>query len=417
MVNVSFVCRSQKVNRLGTAPVEMTVNTGGKRVYVALDLRCRPEDFKIAMSGGGNTHILEYVAACRKRIDLLIVKYTEEGIDITADSLKKGFNSITKAYVLDELFGEYLTMVKKRVGREISNDTYQRYERAIKLFYKANEVPPTEPAKTISYSHFITFQTYLLSVMDRTTARNYLQKIKSIFKYGFETGKIPANPGYGLKIQKVEKDTVQYLTTDELNAIRNHKFGNRLQEVADCFLFSCYTGLSFSDIRELEPVDYKVERGFTYVNKRRKKTGIKFTAVLFEEALSIAAKYGYRLPVKSNQKTNEYLKEIGNICGIDKPLHFHMARHTAACYYINHRPALPDETIQRIFGWTNSKQLHHYAKLFNTTVFNDIEQAFGTMEAPRQPVAKPVAKDSTPELPEDDLEAFQLLLGINNPNP
>ena len=407
MVNVSFVCREQKKNRFGTAPIEMTINTNGKRTYVALELRCAPEDFKIAMKGGGNTHILEYVTACRRKIDTLIVEYTKKGLPITAESLKRGFNSVAKTYTLEDMFREYLSIARKRVGKNLSDDTYKRYEKTTELFLAANKLTADTPAGDINLSHLIVYQTELLSKLDKGTARNYLQKIKAMFKFAFETGKISSNPGYGMKIPNCEKDTVLYLTPEELERIRNHQFGKRLQEIADCFLFSCYTGLSFSDVAELEPADFIKEKGFTYINKRRKKTGIKFMAVLFEEALGIAEKYNFRLPMKTNQKTNEYLKEIADICEIEKSLHFHMARHTAACYYINHRPALPDETIQAIFGWTNPKQLRHYAKLFNTTVLEDIERSFGTKTPSMEPKTK-----GMPSLPDDDLEAFQKLLGI-----
>lgn len=402
MVNVSFICREQKKNRFGSAPIEMTVNVNGNRTYIALDLRCKPEEFKTAMKGSGDTSILEYVTACKKKIDALIVEFTKDGKEITPEGLKMGFKTVSKTYTLEDLFIEYLSIQKKKIGNGMVFDTYRRYERARDLFLEITKLPLNEPAKTVNYSHMVKFQTELVSRMDPTTARNYLQKIKSIFKYAFETGKVPSNAGYGMKIQKVEKDTVMYLTQEELEKIKKHSFNKRLQEIADCFLFSCYTGLSFSDILELCPEDYKTERSLVYVSKRRKKTGIVFTAVIFEDALAIAQKYNYQLPLKSNQKTNAYLKEIGDICGIDKPLHFHMARHTAACYYINHRPSLPDETIQRIFGWTNAKQLHHYAKLFNTTVFKDIEQAFAVEQMSK----------GNPELPEEDLEFFRNELGI-----
>lgn len=400
MVNVSFVCRDQKKNRFGTAPIEMTLNTKGKRTFVALDLRATPEDFKKAMSGSGNTYILEYVTACRKKVDSLIVQYTQEGIDITAETLKKGFAKVEKAYTIGDLFREYLALTSKRINVGMSIDTFKRYEKTTKLFMEANSLTEDIPAKDITLSNFITYKTYLLSKLEKGTARNYLQKIRSIFKYAFETGKIPSNPGYGMKVPNEESDSVQYLTPEELERIKSHKFINRLQEIADCFLFSCYTGLSFGDIDELTPEDFQTDRGYTYINKRRKKTGIKFMAVLFEDALAIAKKYDYKLPIKSVQKTNAYLKEIADLCNIEKNLHFHMARHTAACYYINHRPALPAETIQAIFGWTNPRQLRHYAKLFNTTVLEDIEKSFGTS-------GKQITGDVY--IPDDELEYFHQL--------
>ena len=101
-------------------------------------------------------------------------------------------------------------------------------------------------------------------------------------------------------------------------------------------------------------------------------------------------------------KTNEYLKEIAAICGIEKNLTFHCARHTAACRYLNHRPSIPLETIRQVFGWTNESIVRHYAKIFNSTVFEDIEKAFGPGD-----VTKPTNEQIY--IP-DDLKDFQDIL-------
>lgn len=376
--NTSFVCRPSKMNRLGTAPIELCINIDGKRTYIQLNLRCTPADYKTAMTGKGCTPILEYVTACRKRVDDIIIDLTKREIPVTPQTIKQEFSRSSSSYTLGDLFGEWLSMKEKEIGKSLGKDTFRRYQLSAKRFMAANGIDEAYPAKGITRAHLMTFQTELYKVLDKATARNYLMKIKSVFTFAFETGKIPTNPAYGMRIEQGKKDTVLYLTPEELTRIKTHSFGKRLQEIADAFLFSCYTGLSFSDINELSPADFKQERGYTYISKRRKKTGIPFMAVLFEEALAIARKYNYRLPMKSNQKTNAYLKEIGDICEIEKPLHFHIARHTAACYYINHRPALPNETIQMMFGWTNDKQLHHYAKIFKGTVFDDLDAAFRT---------------------------------------
>lgn len=410
--NISFVCRPSKVNKLGTAPIELSLNIDGKRTYVQLKLRCSPEDYKTAMAGEGCTHILEYVTACRKRLDELIVEYTKEGVPISAESLKRGFNRTSSELTLGDLFAEFLGMVeKRRRNDEITQDTYNRYVKTTKMFLEDSGLDETVPAKDVILQHLLKYQVSLNSRIDFATSANYLQKIKSIFKYGFETGKIPANPSYGLKINKGIKDEVQYLTPEELLMIRNKQFIPRLQEVADVFLFCCYTGLSFSDVSQLTPEDFKYDRGYTYVYKKRQKTEVYFLAVLFEEATAIAEKYSYRLPQKSNQRTNAYLKEIQTLCGIEKSLHFHMARHTAACYYINHRPALPNETIQRIFGWTDERQLRHYAKLFNGTVFDDLDKAFGTGNATAVKI-EPVTEKAEISEDDDDLTAFRKMLGI-----
>lgn len=390
----------------------MTIIINGKRTQLQLPMKCKPEDFK-----AGTKEITEYCLEQRKRVDRALTELLHQEIPLTSENLKKQLQSsgTGSTYTLADLFAEYLTIMNKRVGRDLSKDTYNRYVKTTKMFVEYNGISMDTPAKNIKLSHLINYQVELNTKLDPATSCNYLQKIKTIFRYAFETGKIPSNPAYGLKIDKGVKDTILYLTEDELKRIEKQEFGKRLQEIADIFLFACYTGLSFADISTLTKEDFKVNNlGYTFVEKKRIKTGVNFTAILLGNATEIAEKYDYNLPVKSSQKTNEYLKEIGTICGISKPLHFHMARHTAASLLINHRPAIPNETIQRIMGWKDERQLKHYAGIFSQTVFDDIDKAFRYgSNKPSKSIKK--EKPTAIKLDEnlDDLEAFKQLLGID----
>lgn len=370
---------------------------------IKLPMKTRPEDFKKAKEGKGENQIQEYCREQRRRADQILTDMLRDNVPLSAAAFKERFAKmgISKTYTLSDLFTEYLRLMEKRLDRDLSKDTYNRYVKTTKMFMEYNSLTGDTAAKDITLHHLLQYQVSLNERLDPATSCNYLQKIKSVFKYAFETGKIPTNPAYGLKIDKGVKNTILYLTQDELQRIETHEFGKRLQEIADVFLFSCYTGLSFSDISQLEEGDFQTNNhGYTFVEKTRQKTGVKFTAILLGSAEAILKKYDYRLPVKTSQRTNEYLKEIADICGIDKKLHFHMARHTCASLLINHRPEIPNETIERIMGWTDERQLKHYAHIFNQTVFDDIHKAFGD-EGPLK-VRKPDRNRQV--YPENDLK-------------
>lgn len=408
------------MNVAGLSPIEMIIIVNGRRTVLKLPMKAEPERFR-----HGADEITAYMLEQRKRVDRTLTQMLRDNVELTSDNLKwylKNGAGCQKIYTLRILFDEYLSIMKKRIGRDLTKDTYNRYVKTTEMFVACNGITDALPAKDIGLTHFLDYQAELNKKLDAATSCNYLQKIKTIFRYAFETGKIPSNPAYGLKIDKGVKDTVLYLTDDELRKIESHSFGRRLQEVADVFLFSCYTGLSFADIAELGTDDYRTNTaGYTFVDKTRKKTGVRFCAILLGNSDAILKKYNCRLPCKSNQRTNEYLKEIQEICGIEKPLHFHMARHTAASLLLNHRPAIPNETIKRIMGWKDDRQLRHYATIFNQTVFDDIQNAFG--KAPSKPAGELKGKKCTvppshsrndgisPDL--DDMEYFCRVLGID----
>ena len=123
----------------------------------------------------------------------------------------------------------------------------------------------------------------------------------------------------------------------------------------------------------LEPKDFKSnEEGIQYLRKNRKKTGVEFFIVLLPEALAIAKKYDYKLPLLSNVKYNAYLKEIGSICKIEKPLHSHIGRHTAATYLLN--KSVPMEMVAKVLGHSTTAQTRHYAKLLDRSVFDEFKK-------------------------------------------
>lgn len=413
---IGFLCRESKANRFGNAPIEMSIVINQKRTYLRLQMKCKPEEFKIAMKGKGFSEIQEYCTDARKKVDTLVLEMARKDIPLTAEMLKQFFQNggVSSEYTLGNLFDEYIGLLKKREGRDLSHDTFNRYVKTTIMFMEHNNLTKETPAKMVGLNHLLNYQAELNKTLDPATSCNYLQKIKTIFKYGFETGKLPSNPAYGLKIDKGVKDTVLWLTPEELDKIKNHKFKiDRLQKVADTFLFSCYTGLSIGDIQSLTKEDYQLNKyGQYFINKQRIKTGVRFCTILLDESEAIARKYDFQLPVISSQKTNAYLKEIGDICEIEKPIHFHVARHTAAAYFINHRPAIPNETIQRIMGWEDGRMLRHYATIFNTTVFEDINRAFGVRMGNH--TTKPHNAPTAPEIGQemDDVDMFKKIIGI-----
>ena len=128
-----------------------------------------------------------------------------------------------------------------------------------------------------------------------------------------------------------------YLTEKEVEKIIKKKFAtDRLNNVRDIFIFSCFTGLAYIDVKNL--TEDNLRTGFDgklWIMTHRQKTDTNVNVPSLDIPLKILAKYKNNLPNKvllpvlSNQKMNSYLKEIGDLCGIDKNLTFHAAKHNA----------------------------------------------------------------------------------------
>lgn len=132
------------------------------------------------------------------------------------------------------------------------------------------------------------------------------------------------------------------------------------------FLFQCYTGLAYTDLATLTKEDIKDGM----IIKRRKKTKVQSIIPILEVTKQILEMYDYKLPILSNQKYNAYLKEIADICGINKELHTHLARHTMATICLNN--GIDINVIAKILGHSSTRiTLSTYAQLLNSTVANE----------------------------------------------
>ena len=156
---------------------------------------------------------------------------------------------------------------------------------------------------------------------------------------------------------------------------------DRLSQVRDVFLFCCFTGLAYVDIKKLKISEItKGVDGGLWIFTNRQKTETRSAIPLLPTATQLIKKYSDHplcinkdmpLPVPSNQKMNGYLKEIAAMCGIDKILTSHIARHTFATT-ITLSNGVPIETVSKMLGHSSIKQTQHYAKILDLKVSADM---------------------------------------------
>jgi integrase len=180
-------------------------------------------------------------------------------------------------------------------------------------------------------------------------------------------------------MKEVERD---FLTEEELNRIYNKRFSSeRLTLVKDIFIFSCYTGLAYVDVKGLKKDHIGIGMdGQKWIFKNRQKTDTKSKIPVLPIAQEIIQKYEDHprclneeaiLPILTNQKMNAYLKEIGDLCDISKEITFHMARHTFATS-ITLTNGVPIETVSKMLGHKNIQTTQHYAKILDKKVSEDM---------------------------------------------
>ena len=145
-------------------------------------------------------------------------------------------------------------------------------------------------------------------------------------------------------------------------------------------LLSCYTGLSYVDVCELRAENIKVSfDGNLWIIKKRHKTNVTSNIRLLDIPKAILQKYdgklpdGKILPIISNQKMNDYLKEIATVCGINKKITYHVARHTFGSI-ICLSQGIPIETVSKIMGHKHIKTTQRYAKVTQDKIDRDVDR-------------------------------------------
>jgi integrase len=187
----------------------------------------------------------------------------------------------------------------------------------------------------------------------------------------------------GFKMTKKEVERTP-LTETELKALMSKRFSSdRLNNVRDIFVFSCFSGLAYADVKKLKRSEIIIGiDGEKWLISKRQKTDISARIPLLPVALSLVDKYADHpqcisedrvLPVLSNQKMNAYLKEIADLCGINKNLTYHIARHTFATT-VTLSNGVPIETVSKMLGHRNLRTTQHYARILDRKISDDMKR-------------------------------------------
>ncbi len=219
--------------------------------------------------------------------------------------------------------------------------------------------------------------------MGHNTVMKHLQRLRKMVSLAYKMEWLDKDPFIKFKpsYKKVERE---FLTDVELRVIIEKEFDTeRLTSVRDMFVFSCYTGLSYTDVMQLTEDNIVIGiDGNKWIMTKRQKTDTRVRIPILITAEELMMKYigcakslvtDTVFPVISNQKMNVYLKEIAMICGISKNITFHMARHTFATT-VTLSNGVPIETVSKLLGHSKIATTQIYARVLENKVSNDMNK-------------------------------------------
>jgi site-specific recombinase XerD len=272
-------------------------------------------------------------------------------------------------------------------GRNNTPATIQKYRRCkahlaimIKSHYKTNDLPFSK----IDLGFIENMELHLRKHgCGHNSTMKYLQTLKSVLHHARAHGHIAHDPfqQYKIRLQQVERP---YLSDEEIERMIQYlPATDRIRKVRDIFIFSCFTGLAYIDIKGLRKKHISIEHGRYWIRTHRQKTNTRANIPLLEVPLRLirsaapdllrAEPESQIFQVPSNQKMNKYLKELATECHIAKRLTFHIARHTFATT-VTLSNGVPIESVSAMLGHKDLATTQHYAKLLDKKLEEDMSK-------------------------------------------
>jgi site-specific recombinase XerD len=287
-----------------------------------------------------------------------------------------------------EVFLHHNEMMKNRVGIDFSQSTFTRYSTTfehIENFLKHSIGKYDTALQDIKYSLITDLEHYLKTVRkcNHNSTLKYIRNFRKIINLAVRNDWMDRDPFKAYRVKL--KDTKRvFVAKEELKALEEKQIAiPRLEQVPDVFVFCCYTGLSYVDVEKLSPKDIQTGLdGELWIMVDRAKTGNPSNVPILPKALELIRKYkddpavlnrGKVLPVISNQRINAYLKEVATICGIEKRLTFHAARHTFATT-VTLSNGIPIETVSAMLGHKSFRTTQIYAKVVQEKISKDMQK-------------------------------------------
>ena len=390
---ISFGLKNRK-DKSGMSPITMTIGANGERAEFQTGRKIAPENWDNGkqQAKGKTTEaklLNAYLNQLRNKVYLKEIELMQRGYLITARLLRDAV--IDKVEALNEktlfqVLAEHNEEQKKLVGNGVSKATYfisEYTDRLLKEYVKQKYKRENLFLRELNLSFIQSFHTFLK--IDKGMAQNsstkHLKLLKKIINMAVANSYITYNPFTTYKIER-EPVEIDFLDEEELRKIINFDTPlPRLERAKDMFLFGCFTGLAYIDIKTLAPEHFeKDSAGRIWIKKKRVKTGVLSRIPLLPIAKLILDKYkgGEKLlPIQAPADINKYLKDIAILCGIKKRICFHTSRHTfASTVTLANNISL--EVVSKMLGHTNTRMTTHYAKLIDKCIGEQMDKLMDT---------------------------------------
>lgn len=421
----------------GRCKLMLIFSYDGERFRMDTGERCLPENFDRVKQRVTRKHPfqIETNSILNRLCTEVVAEYKRfklKGVIPSREQLKKAIKPKREKdiEITNQDIGYYFDLLqRKQIVNGISKATQSNYKTLrsrLALYERDRKIKLTfKDFDSIRHTDFMEWLIYEKNNHPNTIAKRN-QCLKHFFDFCADDNNVEVNPFYKkIKIVTVETQTI-FLEERELKILEELNIDSYLEKTRDCYLFACYTGRRYSEVAEFTYDQLSVnEQGLEvmtfYEDKKIKKGNL--VVALNDKALAIINKYRtsniyskrkkHVLPVMTNQRFNKYLKELGNMAGINTPIEkiiyeqgiprrivvpkyelmdFHTARHTYATLSIQR--GMDIEILQKELNHSKIDQTLHYAKIVKSFQHKQALKAWNTeeeteVEIETEPIKRP----------------------------
>jgi integrase len=387
---VLFYLKKNEPKPDGKAPVMGRITVNGTIAQFSCKLNVKPAlwDTKANRASGKSIEaqkINRKLDNIRTQIGKQYQRISDKDNFVSAEKIKNAYLGFGEEYrtllsIADEFYEQYA----KRVGKDRTEGSYEQLlinRKRMVMFLRERYNLSDIPIREIEPQFIEDYYAYLLEErkLAGSTLLTAITKLKQIMLIAQRKGYVQVNPFAGFRFKVRTRDR-GYLTEDELHRFMTVELRlYKQRQVRDIFVFCCFTGLAYSDVKKLTFDDIQTSfDGELWLIAKRKKTNATFYVKLLPVAKELieqyrkVAKNRFVFPVPNDtDNMNRTLRRIAKQAGITKWISSHMARHTMATTVCLSQ-GVPIETVSQMLGHTNIHTTQIYAKITNEKISRDM---------------------------------------------
>ena len=387
-LKVSFFVQAKRLDKKGMVPIIGRIELGNRhsgfstKQKTPLSLWDSRKQRLLGKSAIATT-INQWLGECTALIHTRYLELLERGESFNATDVRNAYQGqINRQTMLLECNAAYLQHTKERIGIDRALKTFKlrTYQSSllceyVNKKYKLSDIPLVGLDKAFieGYEYYLTVDRKL----KRASISSTLSALKTIVSMAVKKGILDLDPFLGYSYEKA-KGTPRNITQEELQKIISLPIEwDNYRIVRDLFVFSCFTGLAISDVRNLREENIVLEEGELCIKGRRMKTKTPYRVQVLPPAWAIMERYrgkraGFVFDVPTTDIILNGMHYIQRNIGMESPLTFHMARHTFASL-ITLSAGVPIETVSRMLGHTNLRTTQVYAAVSSERIHRDMQ--------------------------------------------